>query len=92
MPNYGPPPVLFVRGQGTELWDREGRRYLDFLTGLAVVSLGHSHPAVAEATAAQAAKLHRSRTAGVRSRPVVARRFVSVPLVLRRPGSPASTR
>ncbi|MDH3707075.1 MAG: aminotransferase class III-fold pyridoxal phosphate-dependent enzyme, partial [Acidimicrobiia bacterium] len=57
MPNYGAPPVLFERGLGTELWDHDGKRYLDFLTGLAVVSLGHSHPVVAEAVAAQAAKL-----------------------------------
>ena len=57
MPNYGAPPVMFERGSGTELWDSTGRRYLDFLTGLAVVSLGHSHPVVAAAVAEQAAKL-----------------------------------
>jgi predicted acetylornithine/succinylornithine family transaminase len=57
MPNFGPPPVMFTRGAGSELWDREGRRYLDFLGGLAVVSLGHSHPEVAEAIARQAATL-----------------------------------
>ena len=39
----------FVRGEGTRLWDADGNEYLDFLTGLAVCSLGHSHPAVAEA-------------------------------------------
>ena len=43
MPTYGPPPVLFVRGRGTELWDDAGQRYLDFLSGLAVTSLGHAH-------------------------------------------------
>ncbi len=57
MPTYGPPPVMFVRGQGTELWDDTGRRYLDFLCGLAVTSLGHAHPVVAEAIAAQASTL-----------------------------------
>ncbi len=57
MSNYGPPPALFVRGEGTELWDADGKRYLDFLTGLAVVSLGHSHPAVTKAVAEQAATL-----------------------------------
>jgi acetylornithine/N-succinyldiaminopimelate aminotransferase len=57
MPNYGPPPVMFVRGLGTELWDRDGARYLDFLGGLAVVSLGHSHPAVADAVCEQARTL-----------------------------------
>jgi acetylornithine/N-succinyldiaminopimelate aminotransferase len=49
MSTYAPPPVTFVRGQGSYLWDQEGRRYLDFLSGLAVTSLGHAHPAVAEA-------------------------------------------
>src|SRR6202171_2904341 len=57
MPTYGPPSVMFVRGRGTELWDSEGKRYLDFLSGLAVTSLGHAHPAVAEALAEQARTL-----------------------------------
>ena len=57
MPTYGPPSVMFVRGKGTELWDADGRRYLDFLSGLAVTALGHSHPIVAEALATQAATL-----------------------------------
>ena len=57
MSNYGPPPAMFIRGEGTELWDAGGKRYLDFLTGLAVVSLGHSHPVVSKAIADQAAKL-----------------------------------
>lgn len=57
MPTYGRLPVAFVRGSGTELWDSEGRRYLDFLSGLAVTSLGHAHPAVAEALAEQARTL-----------------------------------
>ncbi len=57
MPVFGPPQVMFVRGKGTELWDTEGRRYLDFLSGLAVTSLGHAHPAVAEALAHQAGEL-----------------------------------
>jgi acetylornithine/N-succinyldiaminopimelate aminotransferase len=57
MPTYAPPTVTFVRGRGTELWDDQGRRYLDFLCGLAVTSLGHAHPAVAEALCAQAQRL-----------------------------------
>lgn len=57
MPTYAPVPVTFVRGAGTELWDTEGRRYLDFLCGLAVTGLGHSHPVIAEAIAVQAATL-----------------------------------
>ena len=57
MNNYGTPPVTFVRGAGAELWDDRGRRYLDFLCGLAVTGLGHAHPAVTEAVAAQAGTL-----------------------------------
>ena len=54
MPTYAAPSVQFVRGEGSWLWDRDGTRYLDFLSGLAVTSLGHSHPAVADAIATQA--------------------------------------
>ncbi|MCP4228480.1 MAG: acetylornithine/succinylornithine family transaminase [Actinomycetia bacterium] len=57
MPTYGPPSVQFMRGEGAYLWDREDKRYLDFLSGLAVTSLGHAHPAVAEALAAQSQRL-----------------------------------
>ncbi len=57
MGNYGVPPVTFVSGRGTELFDADGRRYLDFLCGLAVTSLGHAHPRVAEALAVQASTL-----------------------------------
>jgi acetylornithine/N-succinyldiaminopimelate aminotransferase len=49
MPTYAPPRVTFVRGEGSYLWDDKGRRYVDFLSGLAVTSLGHAHPAVADA-------------------------------------------
>jgi acetylornithine/N-succinyldiaminopimelate aminotransferase len=57
MPTYAKPPVTFVRGSGTELWDEHGKRYLDFLCGLAVTSLGHAHPAVADALNTQARRL-----------------------------------
>ena len=57
MPTYAPPSVTFVRGEGSYLWDDEGRRYLDFLSGIAVTGLGHAHPEVAEAISAQANKL-----------------------------------
>lgn len=57
MQTYGRQPVAFVRGEGTKLWDSEGKVYLDFLTGLATVSLGHAHPAVADAIADQARTL-----------------------------------
>jgi predicted acetylornithine/succinylornithine family transaminase len=57
MQTYGRLPVAFVRGDGTKLWDSEGNEYLDFLTGLAVTSLGHAHPEVAAAIAGQAQTL-----------------------------------
>jgi acetylornithine/N-succinyldiaminopimelate aminotransferase len=54
IPVFGAPAVMFERGSGTELWDTDGRRYLDFLCGIAVTSLGHSNPVVAEALCTQA--------------------------------------
>jgi len=57
MDTYPPQPVTFVRGDGTLLWDEGGRRYLDFFSGVAVTSLGHAHPAVADAVAEQARTL-----------------------------------
>jgi predicted acetylornithine/succinylornithine family transaminase len=57
MQTYARLPVAFVRGEGTQLWDADGTRYLDFLSGLAVTSLGHAHPAIAEAIAQQARTL-----------------------------------
>ena len=57
MGNYAVPSVTFVQGSGTELFDTEGRRYLDFLCGLAVTSLGHSHPRVAAVLAEQSRTL-----------------------------------
>ncbi len=74
MPTYPPPPVTFVRGEGSYLWDDTGRRYLDLLSGLAVTSLGHAHPAVAEALATQASTLlHVSNLYGTEVGPAVAR-------------------
>jgi acetylornithine aminotransferase len=57
MNNYGTPPLALVRGKGAEVWDAEGRRYLDLLAGIAVNSLGHAHPAVIEAVSIQLATL-----------------------------------
>ena len=54
IPVFGPPAVMFERGEGTQLWDISGKRYLDFLSGIAVVSLGHANPVIAKAIAEQA--------------------------------------
>lgn len=57
MPVFGAPALSFERGRGTEVWDTDGKRYLDFLTGLAVCSLGHAHPVIADAICRQASTL-----------------------------------
>ena len=57
MHTFGRKPVEFVRGEGMRLWDDEGKEYLDFLSGIGVVSLGHCHPALVKALQDQAAKL-----------------------------------
>lgn len=54
---YARKPVEFVEGHGMTLVDSEGREYLDFLAGIAVMGLGHSHPAVVKAVQDQAGKL-----------------------------------
>ena len=57
MQTYRRAPVEFVRGEGTLLWDSEGKEYLDFLAGISVCSVGHCHSAVVEAVREQAGKL-----------------------------------
>jgi len=54
---YARAPVTFVAGEGCNLIDDRGRRYLDFIAGIAVCALGHAHPAITAAIAAQAARL-----------------------------------
>jgi acetylornithine/N-succinyldiaminopimelate aminotransferase len=57
MDNYGTPRVALVRGEGAVVWDADGRSYVDMFGGIAVNALGHAHPAVVEAVAAQVATL-----------------------------------
>ena len=57
MGTYARNPVEFVRGEGTWLWDSEGTEYLDFLSGISVVQIGHCHPALVEAVTEQAKRL-----------------------------------
>ena len=56
-PNYAPMSILPVRGEGSRIWDADGNEYLDFAAGIAVSVLGHAHPQLREALAAQADKL-----------------------------------
>ncbi|MET9491323.1 acetylornithine transaminase [Nocardia sp. NPDC006630] len=53
MNNYGTPKIALVRGAGAVVYDADGKRYLDFLGGIAVNSLGHAHPAILEAVTNQ---------------------------------------
>ncbi|MGK2965652.1 MAG: acetylornithine transaminase [Tepidiformaceae bacterium] len=55
--NYGRQPIVLARGEGTRAWDVDGKEYLDFVGGLAVNVLGHAHPVVSDALAAQAKTL-----------------------------------
>jgi acetylornithine aminotransferase len=57
MATYGRLPIAFVRGEGIWLWDSDGKRYLDALSGIAVCGLGHAHPAVRDALCDQAGTL-----------------------------------
>jgi predicted acetylornithine/succinylornithine family transaminase len=76
MPVFGAPQVMFVRGEGTQLWDVNGKRYLDFLSGISVTSLGHSHPVIADAIAEQAHTL--LHVSNFFANPVAARAAVMV--------------
>ncbi len=57
MGTYARNPVEFVRGEGTRLWDSDGREYLDFLGGISVVQIGHCHPTLVAAVTEQASRL-----------------------------------
>jgi acetylornithine aminotransferase len=70
MNNYGTPPLALVRGAGAEVWDAEGRRYLDLLAGIAVNALGHAHPAVVAAVSAQVATLGHTSNLYMSERPI----------------------
>ncbi|MCG3173104.1 MAG: Acetylornithine aminotransferase [Myxococcota bacterium] len=56
-PNYARQPLVIDRGEGCYLWDKEGRRYLDLVAGIAVCSVGHCHPRLVEAISDQAGRL-----------------------------------
>ncbi|MCK5897489.1 MAG: aspartate aminotransferase family protein [Methylococcales bacterium] len=66
MPTYNRLPVHFSHGKGVWLWDDNGKRYLDALSGIAVCNLGHAHPAIHKAICAQSARLiHTSNLYGI---------------------------
>ncbi len=55
--NYARQPVVMVRGRGADLWDADGKQYLDLFAGFGGAILGHCHPSLVEAATAQAGKL-----------------------------------
>ena len=79
MPNYGVPPVALTLGRGCEVYDADGRQYLDLIAGIAVSSLGHGHPALVKAIAHQAATLAHTSNLFVHEREVqLAERLVGL--------------
>ena len=75
-------PLAFTHGKGTQVWDEAGKAYLDFTSGWGVTCLGHSHPAVVAAIAAQAARLMQSPNAGFSYSPERAALLQQLQLVL----------
>lgn len=57
LPTYERNPVMFTHGRGVYLWDSQGKRYLDFLSGIGVNALGYGHPAIQKTLSGQAGKL-----------------------------------
>lgn len=77
LPTYGPPSLILEKGEGSYVWDENGKRYLDFGTGIAVTALGHSHPRWVKRVQKQAATLtHVSNLYGTRNQGELARALV----------------
>lgn len=57
VPNYAPGSIIPVKGQGSRVWDQDGREFIDFAGGIAVTALGHAHPALVEALTTQGQSL-----------------------------------
>src|SRR5690349_9625590 len=57
VPTYGRPPFVLDSGRGVEVWDTDGRRYLDFVAGIAVNALGHAHPIIVETVTREVSRL-----------------------------------
>lgn len=85
IPVFGAPKLFIERAKGTEVWASDGRRYLDFLAGIAVVSLGHCNPAVTEAISTQAATL--VHVSNFFANPVATRAAVRISDLMERAGA-----
>lgn len=74
--NYGPAPMTLVRGEGSYVWDAENRRYLDFVSGIAVNTVGHCHPEWVSRISEQASQLgHVSNLFGISQQAELANRL-----------------
>jgi acetylornithine aminotransferase len=79
MNTYGRLPVSFVKGEGCWLYDADGNRYLDAISGIGVCNLGHHHPAVTQAICDQAHKvLHTSNLYGIEQQEKLAEKLTKV--------------
>lgn len=79
IPTYGRFPLRLARGRGARVWDEDGVEYLDFGAGIAVCSVGHCHPRVAEAMARQLGQLiHTSNLYYTRPQGILAKRLVEL--------------
>ena len=79
MHTYKRLPVTFERGEGCWLWDKEGKRYLDALAGIAVVGIGHSHPRFVQTLTAQAARLvHTSNVYEIENQEALGARLAAI--------------
>ena len=79
MQTYARLPVAFVRGEGAYIWDQEGRRYLDALSGIAVNTVGHAHPKLVQALSHQVGQLiHTSNLYEVPLQTALAQRLVEL--------------
>jgi len=79
MSTYAPLPVTFERGEGANLWDTENNQYLDALCGIAVCSLGHSHPAITRTISEQAGKLlHTSNLYNIKNQQALADKLTDI--------------
>ncbi|MFQ5481347.1 MAG: acetylornithine transaminase [Nitrospinaceae bacterium] len=77
--NYRRVPLALVRGKGLNVWDKSGRRYLDFIAGIAVASLGHCPPTVVQAVQRQAARLlHVSNLVHIEPQTLLARELTDL--------------
>src|SRR6266446_10521167 len=79
VPTYKRYDVVLVRGQGSRVWDEEGKGYLDFGAGIAVSTLGHAHPRLVEALDRQARELiHTSNLYYTRPQAELARKLIEI--------------